>query len=326
MDNRPCMVSVLCTAYNHEAYIGRALESMVTQQTDFAFEVLVNDDLSTDGTADIIREYEAKYPDIVRPFYQKENLYSQDIDIYQVVFFPNARGKYIAYCEGDDYWTDPTKLQQQVDFLESHPEYSACVHNTMLHFNDGSEPDRPLVPNRGEHDVEFEDIIPGMETAYHTSSMMGKREILATPPDFYYVASEYGFGDYPDALWLRLHGPIHFIGKFMSVYGLHSSDAAWSSGVDGQYGKLRRFVYGKVALLKAFRPHAPESIMEYLDRYILIREFDILYTEGRDKEMLKEPYRSVLREKPLSFRVNTMLKVFFPGLHKLYRKARGYHE
>ena len=81
----------------------------------------MNDDASTDGTAAIIREYAEKYPDIVRPFYQEKNLYSQDIDIYYAVFFPNARGKYVAFCEGDDYWTDPTKLQRQVDFSRSAP-------------------------------------------------------------------------------------------------------------------------------------------------------------------------------------------------------------
>ena len=185
MENNPCMVSVLCTAYNQEAYIARALEGFVTQKTDFAFEVLVNDDKSTDRTADIIREYAEKYPDIIRPFYQTENLYSQDIDIYQKVFFPNARGKYVAYCEGDDYWTDPEKLQIQVDFLESHPEYSACVHNTMLLCLDGAEPDRLLVDRDSDGEIEFENIIPGMGYAYHTSSLLGKREILADPPDFY---------------------------------------------------------------------------------------------------------------------------------------------
>ena len=326
MENNPCMVSVLCTAYNQEEYIARALEGFVTQKTDFPFEVLVNDDKSTDRTADIIREYAEKYPDIIRPFYQAENLYSQDIDIYQKVFFPNARGKYVAYCEGDDYWTDPEKLQIQVDFLESHPEYSACVHNTMLLCLDGAEPDRLLVDRDSDGEIEFEDIIPGMGYAYHTSSLLGKREILANPPDFYYVASEYGFGDYPDALWLRLHGPIRYINRVMSTYCLHSSNGAWSAGVDGQYDKLLRFVHGKVALLKAFRPHAPESILPFLDKYILIRSFDILYTEGRDKELLKPPYNAVLRDKPLSFRIKTLLKCYLPGLQKFYRKARGYEK
>lgn len=132
MQTRECLVSVLCTAYNHEKYIRQTLQSFVDQQTDFAFEVLVNDDKSTDGTAAIIREFEEKYPDIIRAFYQEENLYSQHINVYVTDFYPKVRGKYIAYCEGDDYWTDMTKLQRQVDFLESHPEYSGCVHGMLV--------------------------------------------------------------------------------------------------------------------------------------------------------------------------------------------------
>ena len=91
-----CKVSVLCTAFNHENYIRDALEGFVSQKTDFPFEVLVNDDCSTDGTADVIREYAARYPDIIRPFYQEENLYSKIgmPALFAAVFYPNARGKY----------------------------------------------------------------------------------------------------------------------------------------------------------------------------------------------------------------------------------------
>jgi glycosyltransferase involved in cell wall biosynthesis len=96
------------------------------QKTNFLFEVLVHDDASTDGTVDIIREYETKYPDIIKPIYQTENQYSKGISISPTYQFPRAKGKYIALCEGDDYWTDPLKLQKQVDFLEANPTYSLC--------------------------------------------------------------------------------------------------------------------------------------------------------------------------------------------------------
>ena len=130
-ENITCKVSVLCATYNHEEYLRQTLDSFLNQKTDFPFEVLVNDDASTDSTGDIIREYAAKYPDVIRPFYQKENLYSRRINLYDVVFFPACRGEYIAVCEGDDYWNDPEKLQLQVNWLDTHPEYSACVHNSI---------------------------------------------------------------------------------------------------------------------------------------------------------------------------------------------------
>ena len=127
MAGNECMVSVLCTAYNHEEYIAQTLQCIVDQQTDFAFELLVNDDASTDGTAAIIRSFEEKYPHIIRAFYQEKNLYSQGIDAYHHFLYREALGKYVAICEGDDFWCDPSKLQRQVDFMEAHPEYSACL-------------------------------------------------------------------------------------------------------------------------------------------------------------------------------------------------------
>ena len=251
MDKNDCLVSILCTAYNHEQYIRSALESFVSQKTGFAFEVLVNDDASSDGTAAIIREYEEKYPEIIRPFYQKENQFSKGIGyIYENIFYPHARGKYFAFCEGDDYWTDESKLQRQVDFLESHPDYSACVHNTTLHYCNGSRPDELLIPSRGDHEVLYENVIHGPIDAYHTSSLMARREIIVQTPDFYRAATAYGFADYAWALLLRLKGGIWFIDRTMSVYRICSNQAAWSSGVDRQYGKLRGFVQGKLEMLQ----------------------------------------------------------------------------
>lgn len=112
------LVSIICITYNHEPYIRQCLDGFMMQKTNFRFEVLIHDDASTDNTANIIREYEAKYPDIIKPIYQKENQYSKGVKIGQTYLYPNAKGKYIAECEGDDYWTDPLKLQKQVDVLE----------------------------------------------------------------------------------------------------------------------------------------------------------------------------------------------------------------
>ncbi len=121
-------VSIICNAYNHELYIREALESFIMQKTTFPFEVLVHDDASTDNTAAIIREYEEKYPDIIKPIYQNENQHSQGIKIILTYQLIRAKGKYIAFCEGDDYWTDPYKLQKQFDIMEKNSQYSICLH------------------------------------------------------------------------------------------------------------------------------------------------------------------------------------------------------
>ena len=124
-DNEKPLVSICCITYNHEPYIRDCLEGFVMQRTDFPFEVLIHDDASTDRTADIIREYGAKYPDIIKAVCQTENQYSKGVNV-GIRTLDRAQGKYIAFCEGDDFWCDPQKLQMQFDFLESHPDYSAC--------------------------------------------------------------------------------------------------------------------------------------------------------------------------------------------------------
>lgn len=128
------LVSICCVTYNHAQFIRKCLDGFLMQQTTFPIEVLIHDDCSTDGTTEIIRKYEAKYPDLIFPLYEEENQYQQgksaEIDFYN---YRRARGKYIAYCEGDDYWTDPLKLQKQVDFMEAHPEYSVCFHDFQIY-------------------------------------------------------------------------------------------------------------------------------------------------------------------------------------------------
>lgn len=127
------LVSICCTTYNHELYIRQALDGFLDQVVSFRIEILINDDASTDGTAQIIKEYEEKYPELIKPLYQLENQYSKEIKLMNVRFnFPRAKGKYIALCEGDDYWTDSLKLQKQVDFLEDNTDFGICFHNVEV--------------------------------------------------------------------------------------------------------------------------------------------------------------------------------------------------
>lgn len=128
------LVSICTLVYNHEPYLRECFDGFVMQKTNFAFEILVHDDASTDGSADIIREYTAKYPHLFKPIFQIENQYSKGGKILSTILFPRAKGKYIALCEGDDYWTDPLKLQKQVDYLESHPDYVMCSHMYKIFF------------------------------------------------------------------------------------------------------------------------------------------------------------------------------------------------
>lgn len=125
------LVSIVCLAYNHAPFIQQTLDGFLRQETDFPFEVIVHDDASTDATATIIREYAARYPSLIKPIYQHENQYRLGAPV-STQLFAQARGRYIAYCEGDDYWTDPRKLQIQVDFLEHHRDYVMTYHDAFM--------------------------------------------------------------------------------------------------------------------------------------------------------------------------------------------------
>jgi len=137
------LVSIACITYNHEKYIRQCLDGFVMQITDFSFEIVIHDDASTDSTQSIIREYVDKYPNIRwNLILQEENKYRLGKGILVPYVYPECKGKYIALCEGDDYWIDPLKLQKQVDWLESHSEYSMCFHQAIEHWEDNSHEDR----------------------------------------------------------------------------------------------------------------------------------------------------------------------------------------
>ena len=124
---RTPIVSICCITYNHCNYIRQCIDGFLMQKADFPIEIIVHDDASTDGTKEIINEYALKYPNLVKVILQDENQYSKGKNVLPIVF-ERAVGKYIALCEGDDYWTDPLKLQKQVDFLEKNPDCVLCSH------------------------------------------------------------------------------------------------------------------------------------------------------------------------------------------------------
>lgn len=148
--NNNVVVSIDTLSYNHAKYISQCLDGLLKQRTNFAFEILVCDDASTDDTAKLIHEYEEKYPNIVVPLYQKENKYSKGIKMSATYQFPRAKGKYIAICEGDDYWIDENKLQMQVDFLEKNSEYGMCYTNFNIYYQNKKKFEYDLFTTQSE--------------------------------------------------------------------------------------------------------------------------------------------------------------------------------
>lgn len=212
------LVSIVCETFNHEKYVRDCIEGFLRQKVKFAYEILIHDDASSDNTQAIIHEYESRYPDIIKPIYQKDNQYSKGVKIWRNIQFPRAKGKYIAICEGDDYWTDPLKLQKQIDFLESHPDYTLCFHNAMVHHENGCEPDHLFaqLETRAYHWRENVDgwVVP-------TASILFRKEIFESEYYKQYSTSrKLMVGDNPLVRTCGMLGKLYCFSEPMSVYRL----------------------------------------------------------------------------------------------------------
>lgn len=222
---REITVSINCITFNQEDYIADALESFLMQKTNFKYEILIHDDASSDGTGGIIQAYEKKYPDIVKPIYQTKNQYSRGVE----VGFNNikrAKGRYIAMCEGDDFWTDPYKLQKQADYMTRHPECSLCVHAARIVNPETKERIGNVRPCQNNRVFAVEEIIKAGGGLFATSSMMFVKEVGEKRPDFYHKTAP--VGDYPLMIFLALKGTVFYIDEFMSAYRL-AAKGSWTS-------------------------------------------------------------------------------------------------
>lgn len=224
------MVSIICNTYNHEKYIKDALDGFLMQKTNFKYEVLIHDDASTDRTVDIIREYEKKYPDIIKPIYQTENQYSKKNGMIRKLQTERIRGKYTALCEGDDYWTDADKLQRQVDFLENNPEYTLCIHAHNI--VNAQTKGIISIYNKNDCDVDLtvKQIIITQGEGMATNSMLFKSDFYINRPK---EVLGFPVGDYPLAMFLSFHGKVRCLNQVMSSYRTMSENS-WSSKMMGE--------------------------------------------------------------------------------------------
>ena len=217
------LASICCITYNHEEYIRDCIEGFLMQEVDFPMEIIIHDDASTDGTTDIVREYAAKHPNLIFPIFQKENQFSKGKKPFINLTLPHAKGKYIAICEGDDYWTDPLKLQKQVEFLEANPDYVISYHNAMIVDEDGNIVDYSKLPENLKKDLTSEELIRG--TMILTLTMCFRNVLKEFPDELFKVYN----GDKFLTSLLGSFGK----GKYMSeianaIYRKHAG-AIWSS-------------------------------------------------------------------------------------------------
>jgi len=231
-------VSINCITYNHENYVEDAIQSFLMQKTNFKYEVLIHDDASTDSTADIIRNYQKKYPDIIKPILQNENQFSKGVKQLDYIYnYKRAKGKYIAICEGDDYWKDPYKLQKQVDYMESNPSCTLCTHAVDSIDSQSGEIIKLIRPSNSNDSIDISRFILGGGMFIGTNSILYRKEVLENPPKWYFDAP---VGDYPLQIFLASKGDVYYIDKSMSVYR-HNVPGSWSNRVYFSERRINHF-------------------------------------------------------------------------------------
>ena len=286
------------------------------QKTDFAFEVLIHDDASTDDTATIIREYEEKYPNIIKPIYQTENQFSKGIKINKTHQYPRAQGEYLAWCEGDDYWTDPLKLQKQVDFLDNHPEYSGCAAKAIYKYlNTGDEIGVPSIKESREFSLKEIVMLGG--SVFATNSFVMRKTLMYEMPDCF---SAKGFGDYQLFMYSAIVGKIWCIAEPMSVYNCGVA-GSWTERVWSNKEKKKEHLNELLRMLNVVNNYYNNKYEDIFAEKILETEFQILLTDN-DKAVKDKKYRRLYRKhKSLKFQMLVAEKL--PFLKTIKRKIFG---
>jgi len=218
------LVSICCITYNHEKYIAQAIDSFLMQKTSFPFEIIIHDDASTDNTPAIIRSYVSNYPNIIRPIYQTENKFSKGHKISIEYVWPKTHGKYIALCEGDDFWTNKTKLECQVVALQGNKNASLCSHYVLVMDNSNKITGRiPCTKSVNERS-----IIIGVSGNIHTSSIIFNKTKIVK---YYNCLKLFPVGDVALKNIAITSGEIIFIPKVLSIYRKDAANS-WTFNIN----------------------------------------------------------------------------------------------
>ena len=247
------LVSICCLTYNHAPYVAQALDGMLMQK-DVDFEILIHDDASTDGTDEIIRDYECRYPDIIKALYEKENQYSlyaaKGFTNTSAIFnFPRAKGKYIAMCEGDDFWNDEHKLSIQSSYMEEHDDCTLSFHSAHMIVGSADKPSGMMRPYKQERMVTPQEIID-KKSGYPTASLMLRTDVMMKLPQFYMKAP---IGDIPIQLTMAADGYGYYFDMPMCTYR-YARSGSWTQELltspdakarQARYAQQMKEMYGR---------------------------------------------------------------------------------
>lgn len=321
MYNEEIMVSICCITYNHEKYISQALDGFLMQKTNFKYEIIIYDDASTDNTQKIIREYEKKYPDIIKPIYAQENQYSKGKKT-TLIAYSHARGKYIALCEGDDYWVDEKKLQIQVDYLENNEDCAFCFHDALILNMENNKKeewkwyDKRYYKEDGNYNAGELDLLGFTPTA----SYMFRKKYVENIPDWFEKCI---VGDRPIKLIITNYGYAHYINKKMSIYRVGIGNSAMDK-INKQNEENEKAVeYWKkiewiIDQFNCFSNYQYDKELTISKNEI---EINILIAKKELKKIIKEKkYRQVLEKKQI---LKFFLKAYFPNIYGKLKKMKN---
>ena len=310
------LVDVLLITYNHEKFVAQAIESILTQQANFEFKLTIGDDCSTDGTRDILRRYVEKYPNRITLLLDDQHRGLTDRERVGIKTLTGATARYIALLDGDDYWTDHYKLQKQVNFLESHADFSICFHNVTMFYEGDCQPPvdfpGPQQPSVSElQDLFTDNFIP-------TCSVMFRRDDLKQLPDWFFTITP---TDWPLHILNARYGKIGYLNEVMAAYRVHGA-GAWSAGnaATQAFGVIRM-----LALLEAdLGPRYEREILHAKGEWYY-QLSELMYQSGditRCKEYLKQ-YLACGGLRSDRRTVSLFLRARQPALYNALRSIRG---
>lgn len=314
------LVSIVCLTYNEEDFVRETFDSFLSQKTNFSYEILVYDDASTDNTPNIIKEYAEKYPSFFKITLYKENNFKKGLGFYGLrVGFNEARGKYIAYCEGDDYWCDDFKLQKQVDFLESNLQYEVCAHETLIRNDLDKKENGTLFTHTNvnifldrtkKNIYTFNDTLTG--NIFHISSMMFRNRPINWPDWINTVTAL----DMVLFMILAERGDVYLMRDVMSVYR-HNKFSITST--QNQFKNQIEFNNVSMELLDKMNDYWQGKYNKYISkikaRYLISNMFCFLSKSFRNYELA---YKSAIQSLKLHF--GTFLRYFIIESYKKLKK------
>ena len=328
--NDEVMVSICCITYNQEQYIKDALESFLNQKTSYKYEIIVRDDASTDNTVNIIREYEKKYPDIIKPIYEEVNGKLKGVRRGFNVTFDKAKGKYIALCEGDDYWISEYKLQKQVDYMENNPDCTFCFHNANILYMKSNKikkfTKRPIVPykkfdskNGNYNGANIHLFAMG---GAPTASFMFRKEDAKDFPNWYYDAP---CGDLPLKLFMTSKGYAHYIDEVLSVYRRETGTSVtdnWKKEQEKNIEISQKRINNLIKLLDEFDLYTNYEYKDGLDISREIYLMDLKVIENKYKEIVKDKkmkhYYKIKHNDILGIKL--FIRAYFPKIYSFLKK------